>query len=411
MKSEKILISNGSLKNNELAGKVAIVTGAGRGIGFEAARALAWLGCHVVLAEIDESNGQDAEKLINQEIGRKVASFYSTDMGDEESVQKLARRAVEDYGQVDIILNNATIVPVGAVKDVSLENWDLSYRVNLRGLVILIQELLPGMLERNYGVIVSVSSSGAAPFMGPYEIFKMSQRELANTLAGELEDTGVIAFTIGPGLVKTPGALKAIEEIAPLYKKTVEEFFKMSENQMISAEAAGAGFAAAIALSSNFSGQEIGSIQALHAAGIDLNDNQNKDIDISDENFFELLSICKKVLTMLEEQHMGWKKRPLFERMWLFRDFTKNAGMSVEQWLDVLNKLEQACIHKDVNSVVNTQAPFDKLTSYIHHLQDLSKGYIKNKNELKKFLAYLEDWEQSAQELEIMMARNNNNRR
>lgn len=259
------------------------------------------------------------------------------------------------------------------------------------------------MIERNYGVLVSVSSSGAAPFMGSYEIFKMSQRELANTLVGELEGTGVVAFTIGPGLVKTPGALMAIEEIAPLYKKTVEQFLKMSEDQTISVEAAGAGFAAAIALSAQFSGLEIGSIQALHAAGIDLSENQNKDIDISDENINEILSICKKVHTILEEQHDGWKKRPLFERMWVLRDFTKHAGMSVDQWHEVLNKLEQDCLQKDVKDVANTRAPFDKLVNYISHLQDLSKGYIKNQDEQKKSLAYLKDWEHSAQVLEKMM--------
>lgn len=405
MNFDETLIGKGTFKKNQLAGQVAIVTGAGRGIGFEAARALAWLGCSVAVAEIDESTGEDAVKRINQEIGSQVASFYPTDMGDEESIQKLAHQVAKDYGKVDIILNNATVAPIGAVKDASLVDWDLSYRVNLRGPVILAKELLPVMLKRNHGVIVSVSSSGAAPYMGPYEIFKMSQRELANTLVGELEGTGVIAFTIGPGLVKTPGALKAIEEIAPLYEKSVQEFLKMSENQIISVEAAGAGFAAAIALASRFNGQEIGSIQALHAAGIELPENQDKEPNnISEEKIDEIFATCKKVRTMLEEQHAGWKKRPLFERMWVFRDFTKHAGMSVDQWLEVLNRLEEYCSQRNMKGVVNTRAPFDKLVIYIDHLQDLSKGYIKDKEELRKSLAYLEDWEKSAQVLEKMMS-------
>jgi NAD(P)-dependent dehydrogenase (short-subunit alcohol dehydrogenase family) len=70
-------------------------------------------------------------------------------------------------------------------------------------LFTLLEKLLPGMLKRKSGTVVFVPSSGAAPYMGAYEVFKTAQVELCNTLAGELEGTGVITFSIGPGIVKT----------------------------------------------------------------------------------------------------------------------------------------------------------------------------------------------------------------
>lgn len=406
LKSQNILISQGNFKGDELTNQVAIVTGGGSGIGYEAARALAWLGCQIIIAEINEISGQNAEKLINNEFGHNKAIFHHTDMGDEESVKKLAHWAKEKYGHIDIILNNATNVAIGAVKDVDLKEWDTSYHINLRGPIILIKDILPGMMDRNKGVIVSVSSSGAAPYMGPYEIFKMAQRELANTLVGELEGTEIISFTIGPGLVRTAGALGAIDKIAPLYEKTVEEFFKMSENQIISTEAAGAGFAAAIALASRYKGQEIGSIQALYAAGIDTTNNdhnENEILSVSQEKVEEILVVCKTVSKLLIEQNEGWKKRPMFEKMWVYRDFTKHSGMSVEQWLDLLHKLECYCENNDLIGVIGFKAPFNKLVNYIKHLQDLSKGYIKDKAEQEKSILYLRNWEESANTLAKLM--------
>jgi NAD(P)-dependent dehydrogenase (short-subunit alcohol dehydrogenase family) len=345
MNSKEILISTGNLHSNALEGKVAIITGAGGGIGYEAARALAWLGAYIIIAEINNKTGQDAAQMINFEMKREAASFFQTDISDEENISKLAVFVSEKQLEVDIVLNNATVAPIGAVKEVPIEEWDISYKVNLRGPVLLAKQFLPGMLKRKYGVIMSVSSSGAAPYMGPYEVMKVAQTELGYTIASEVEGSGVYAFTIGPGLVKTQTAIEAIERIAPLHGKSVEEFYKMSENQIISAEAAGAGFAAAVVLAHQFHGQEIGSIQALHIANIDITESaRNKGInDISEGLLSEIGRVCNKVLSQLIEQYEGWKKRPLFERMWVLRDFYKHAGMSADQWLNLLKNLQNIC--------------------------------------------------------------------
>ena len=81
------LISTGSLTRQTLAGQAAVVTGGGMGIGYEAARALAWLGCKAVIAEIDKRSGKEAAERINQEMGAGVALFIHTDVGEESGIE------------------------------------------------------------------------------------------------------------------------------------------------------------------------------------------------------------------------------------------------------------------------------------------------------------------------------------
>ncbi|HEY3344256.1 MAG TPA: SDR family oxidoreductase, partial [Anaerolineaceae bacterium] len=183
MDTKPILISTGNLTRQTLKGQTAVVTGAGGGIGFEAARALVWLGAHVVIAEIDPQKGKAAEKAIREEFGMGAVMFIHTDIGDERSVAELSRQAIHAYGKVDIVLNNATFAPLGAVLDRPIRDWDASYRANLRGPVLLAQAFLPGMIQRDAGVFACVSSAGGA-FMGAYETLKSAQVELARTLDG-----------------------------------------------------------------------------------------------------------------------------------------------------------------------------------------------------------------------------------
>lgn len=97
------LIGTGNLTRDALAGQVAVVTGAGRGIGVEAARALAWLGARVVVAEIDARAGRETAARIAAEMGAGSAVCIQTDVGDEKSVARLARRVGRIFGPVDIV--------------------------------------------------------------------------------------------------------------------------------------------------------------------------------------------------------------------------------------------------------------------------------------------------------------------
>ena len=381
-----------------------MVTSAGRGIGFEAARALVWLGAHVILAEIDTRTGWDAASRITAEFGAGTATFVQTDVGDERDVARMARQVLRAHGKVDVVLNNATITPLGAVHDVPIKAWDASYRVNLRGPVLLAQAFLPGMIERDYGVFVCVASVGEA-YMGGYESLKAAQVHLARTLDAELEGTGVIAFTIGPGIVRTPGAEAGIATLAPLYGKTVEEFYAMSEAHLISAEAAGAGFAAAIVLAERFRGEELGSVQALQAAGISLPEQAvgTKALELDDEELAQALALCREVRTTLDEQAEGWKQRPLFERQWVVRDFKKQAGMSVERGLAALESLERCLEQGDLDALASIYAPIDALARYYGRLQELAAGYEKDPEKLKEQLDIVSSWQETAERLDSLL--------
>ncbi|MCK4241107.1 MAG: SDR family NAD(P)-dependent oxidoreductase, partial [Candidatus Atribacteria bacterium] len=189
------------------------------------------------------------------------------------------------------------------------------------------------------------------------------------------------------------GAEEAIEKIAPLYGKNVEEFYKMSEKQIISVEAAGAGFAAAIAQAEKYRGQEIGSIQALMDVGIELQEEEktNKKI-LTEEEKKQALSLIRKIETTLREQSEGWKQRPIFERQWVLRDFRKNTGASVEQFLEVFKKLEHSLINNEFSSDILKKLQINKLSKYYEHQIDLLKGYEKDQEKLKKNMEIIKGW-------------------
>ena len=396
---DELLVSQTGLAENTLAGKVAIVTGAGGGIGYEAARALLWLGAKVVIAEIDEDKGRTAAQKLSEEFGSGIALFVHTNVGDEQSIRYLANQSINQFGKVDIVINNATIARLGLVVDVPIEDWDASYRVNLRGPVLMARAFLPGMLERDSGVFVNVSSTGTA-FMGAYETFKAAQVHLTNTLDAELEGTGVVAFTIGPGLVPTETATIAIAELAPQLGMDPQEFFEKNAGAVLSVEEAGVGFAVAVALAEQFRGQEISSIQALKAVNLLGGTAASTGQILSKEQWRLARALCKRVRTTLAEQSEGWKGRSLFERQWVIRDFKKTAGMPVEAWLDALEGLNTAL---SLPKGEIPTLPLEKLAGYYAHLGDLARGYEKDPVKLEENLRFIQSWQADVEELEKLL--------
>jgi len=396
-----MLISEGNLPHDSLKGDIAVVTGAGRGIGYEAARALIWLGAKVVIAEVNEKSGETAAETLEREFGSGRVLFVKTDVGDDKDVERLAKEAKKNWGRVDIVLNNATVFPIGAVKDIALELWDFSYRVNLRGPVLLARTFLPDMIRRKHGVFVCVSSSGAAPFMGAYEVFKTAQVELGNTVAAETEDTGVYAFTIGPGIVKTPGFIDGGGKVALLMGKSLEELLEMNKDFEISSEAAGAGFAAAIALASKYHGQETSSIQVLRAIGIVVgSEKEERTVPEQQRRQASSVPVVSKtrsvndlylsVLKTYMEQSEGWKKRNIFERQWISRDFKKNTGISIDEMLTALKGIESS-----LNRKVRLQDSIEvleKLRAYYEHQQVQLKGFEKDPKKLQENLEIIDGW-------------------
>ena len=127
-----MLIENKPELKDSFIGKVILLTGAGGGIGLEAAKAFAYLGAKIIIAEINNDKGILAEKIINELYNNQQAEFYQIDLAVEKQINDMTNYIIKKYGCPDVIFNNATITKMGAVDEVDITFWDKSYAVNLK---------------------------------------------------------------------------------------------------------------------------------------------------------------------------------------------------------------------------------------------------------------------------------------
>ena len=190
---------------DSLKDKVAIITGASSGIGEATARRLAESGARLVLA------ARRVERLeaLAADIERRegTALVAPTDVTDERSVQRLARTALDAFGRIDILINNAGIMPLSPISKLRVEEWDRMIDVNIKGVLYCIAATLPTMLEQGSGHIINVSSvAGRRPFPSGtvYSATKFAVRAISQGLRLELSPINGIRVTdIEPGVVAT----------------------------------------------------------------------------------------------------------------------------------------------------------------------------------------------------------------
>lgn len=388
-----MLIENKPELKDNLIGKVILLTGAGGGIGLEAAKAFAYMGAKIIIAEINNDKGIFAEKIINELNNNEQAEFYQIDLAVEKQIIDMSNYIIKKYGCPDVIFNNATITKMGAVDEVDITFWDKSYAVNLKAPLILTQKFLPFMKERNNGVIVFVSSSGASPYMGAYEVFKSAQVELSNTLAMELENTNIQSYTIGPGLVKTETAMNAIQIIASKMNMSIEEFYSMNSQHIIDVESAGVGFALSVKNADLYNGQEIGSIQVLMDNNLVENESEKTNgIVRSDAACKEIQEYVQKIYMTYEEQYNGWNSMNIFQKQWVLRDFKKSMGLSSEQAYNKIKMVNNNIQCGDYQDLLSERMFFERLEEYWRHQLKLLQGYEKNKNKRQENTQIIEGW-------------------
>ncbi|MEW6568975.1 MAG: SDR family oxidoreductase [Chloroflexota bacterium] len=202
----------------DLSGRVAIITGASRGIGREIALAYAQAGARVVLA----SRKQEELEAVAAEIrGLGGAALpVATHVGEPEAVAALVARAVEAYSGVDIAVNNAGTNPqFGSMLETTIGQWDKILDVNLRGAFSLIQQVVPHMRRRGGGKIINMASITGlrpSPAMGIYSISKAGLIMLTQVMAKELGPDSIQVNALAPGVIKTrfSSALWETPEIA-----------------------------------------------------------------------------------------------------------------------------------------------------------------------------------------------------
>jgi hypothetical protein len=170
---------------------------------------------------------------------------------------------------------------------------------------------------------------------------------------------------------------------------------------VLTPEEAGAGFAVSILFAEMFKGMEISSIQALKAADINFGASETTgapSLDSGDKRK-QAAALCAQVVKTLQEQSDGWKQRSLFERQWVIRDFKKTAGMSADEWLDALRRLQTSL---EAGGLLPLP-PLAKLAGYYNHLAELAKGYEKDAVKLEENLKYVYGWRDEVLALEKML--------
>ncbi len=206
----------------ELKGKTAIVTGSGRGIGEGIALVLAREGANVVINDLRIT--KDAEGVVRKIIsmgGKAIA--VAADVSKKDQVTEMAAETVKQFGAIDILVNNAGIEGMPCLtQDLSEEQWDRVMSVNLKGVFLCCQAVIPQMKKQNKGRIVNIGSTAGIRmtfFGGPeYTAAKHGVAGLNQHLAWELADSNITVNTVAPGGVHTP-LMEA--GTTPEYRETV----------------------------------------------------------------------------------------------------------------------------------------------------------------------------------------------
>ena len=195
------------------AGKVAIITGSGTGIGFAIALKLGKEGARIMIVDHDKKSAQDASAKLNS-FG--IESLLQVgDVGDYSTAKEAGETAVNEWGQIDILVNNAGIAGgVGSIWELPVEEMDKVYRTNLRGVYLFCNQIIPYMLNRNYGRIVNVASIAGKegnPRMVPYSASKAAVIGLTKSVGKELATTGITINCITPAVIRT----RMVENLTP----------------------------------------------------------------------------------------------------------------------------------------------------------------------------------------------------
>jgi NAD(P)-dependent dehydrogenase (short-subunit alcohol dehydrogenase family) len=188
---------------NRLADKVAVITGAGSGIGRAAAKLFVAEGAKVVVAEIDASLGEASAR----EAGES-ARFVKTDVTDEESVKRMVQQAKDAFGHVDVLLNCAggSLREDSPVTDVDSSVWDRTINLDMKGPFLCCRHVIPGMVERGKGSVVNFSSVVALRGNHIAHVYVMAKGGLISftkALAGAYSPKGIRVNAICPGVVLT----------------------------------------------------------------------------------------------------------------------------------------------------------------------------------------------------------------
>ena len=209
----------------ELDGQVAIVTGAGRGIGRATALELARMGAAIVVAEIAKDGAESTAAQVRG-LGRQ-ALVVPTDVTSRSALAAMVDRALGELGRIDVLVNNAGIYRAAATLDVTEEHWDAVLNINARAVFFASQAVLPAMIARKRGTIISLAS--LAGKIGsrtnlPYNVSKAAVISMTKSLALAHAADGIRVNCVCPGFVETDMWTMVARDQGALLGMTPEAF-------------------------------------------------------------------------------------------------------------------------------------------------------------------------------------------
>lgn len=189
-----------------IKGKVVVLTGASSGIGEETAKELAGKGAKVVLAARREERLQELKNAIESDGGE--VTYKVTDVSSREEMLALGQFAIDQYGQVDVMINNAGLMPLSTMGEMKIDEWDKMIDVNIKGVTYGIAAVLPHMRERKQGHVINVSSVAGhkvSPSAAIYSGTKFAVRAISEGLRQEevAAESNIRTTIISPGMVAT----------------------------------------------------------------------------------------------------------------------------------------------------------------------------------------------------------------
>lgn len=217
----------------KMEGRVAVVTGAGRGLGREIALALGSEGASLVLAARSTGQLEDVADQL-RDLGRP-ALVVPTDVRQPEDVAQLAEAALSEFGQVDALVNNSGVTgPVAPLWEVDVDQWRDTLDVNLTGAYLCCHAFLPSMIERRRGSIVMIGSIiGKEPFpdRGPYAASKMGLVGLTRALAAEVGEHGIRVNLVTPGYVRGERLSRVLGDLAESRGSSIDDVRREFEDR------------------------------------------------------------------------------------------------------------------------------------------------------------------------------------
>lgn len=212
--------------DNNIAGKVVVITGASSGLGEATARLLSAQGASVVLGARRIDRLQSLAKELNKNGGKAIA--VTTDVTNRDQVRALVDTAVQTYGRIDVILNNAGLMPQAPLEKLKVDEWDQMIDVNIKGVLYGIAAALPYMKEQKSGHIINVSSVAGhkiRPGSVVYAATKHAVRALSEGLRMEVKPYNIRTTIISPGAVASelPNTItdpETAERIHKFYEET-----------------------------------------------------------------------------------------------------------------------------------------------------------------------------------------------